>query len=225
MLTQDNLTEWIDNYLDKTLSVEELSIFEEYIVNHPETKKAIAAQKLVREALRKNSRAALKAQLKQVHTEMLEENNTVPFVTRTNTEKNRRYLLAGAAAVIFLMVAVGVYQFTNPIDDQGNLVATHQKVVKIEYVEQNSEAQGFAGTTTTGKDYKTLVLRHTDTYDKPHYEFISPDTITLFSNNLNPMQQKIQLQYDNATNTYKLLIGGQAFEVEQGFKGIRELKK
>jgi hypothetical protein len=225
MLTQDNLTEWIDNYLDKTLSTEELSSFEDYIANHPETKKAIAAQKLVREALRKNSRATLKAQLKQVHTEMLQENNAIPLHTRTNTEKNRRYLLVGAAAVVLLMVAVGVYQFTNPIDDQGNLVATHQKVFKIEYVEQHTEAQGFAGEGTTGKDYKTLVLRHTDTYDKPHYEFIHPDTITLFSNNLNPTQQKIQLQYDTPSNSYKLVIDGQAFEVEQGFKGIRELKK
>jgi hypothetical protein len=225
MLTQDNLTEWIDNYLDKTLSVEELSIFEDYVVNHPETKKAIAAQKLVREALRKNGRATLKAQLKQVHTEMLQENNAVPFYTHSTTENKRRYLLVGAAAAIFLMVAVGVYLFTNPIEKQGNLVATHQKIVKIEYLEQNNEAQGFAGDGTTGKDYKTLVLRHTNTYDKPHYEFISPDTITLFSNNLDPTQQKIQLQYDNATNTYKLLIDGQAFEVEQGFKGIRELKK
>jgi hypothetical protein len=41
---------------------------------------------------------------------------------------------------------------------------------------------------------------------------------------LNPEKDNLQLIFDSQTNSYKLNINGKMHEIEQGFKGVKELK-
>ena len=239
MLNSEHLTETIDAYLNGTMSVEDINIFENALTEQPELKHAMAAQKLIRFGLKQSGKVATKNLFKQFHAEMLEEEqanemaNGQNYLQENSTQENstkvvvfdnrRRYTIISIAASVILCLGVGLAVFFNNHKEAQN-IAENQQVTKIEYIEQNSDAQGFAPLTSTGKDYKTLILMKTDTYDKPHYEFIHRDTITLFSNSLNPQKDNLQLIFDNQTNVYKLSINAKVYEIEQGFKGIKELK-
>lgn len=235
MLNSEHLTETIDAYLNGTMSVEDINIFENALTEQPELKKAVAAQKLVRIGLKQSGKVATKKLFKQFHAEMLKEEQSDeimhdlislqenPAKVVVSFDSRRRYAIMSIAASVIICVGIGFAIFFNNHKEAQN-IADNQQVTKIEYIEQNSDAQGYAPVTSTGKDYKTLILMKTDTYDKPHYEFIHRDTITLFSNSLNPQKDNLQLIFDSQTNIYKLSINAKIYEIEQGFKGVKELK-
>lgn len=234
MLNSEHLTETIDAYLNGTMSVEDINIFENALTEQPELKRAVTAQKLVRIGLKQSGKVATKNLFKQFHAEMLKEEQSDEIThdlisLQENPTKvvvfdsRRRYGIISIAASVIICVGIGFAIFFNNHKEAQN-IADNQQVTKIEYIEQNSDEQGFAPITSTGKDYKTLILMKTDTYDKPHYEFIHRDTITLFSNSLNPQKDNLQLIFDNQTNAYKLSINAKIYEIEQGFKGVKALK-
>jgi hypothetical protein len=234
MLNSDQWTETIDAYLNGSMSAEDIRTFENALTLQPELKTALASQKLIRKGLEKRGKAEMKQLFKQFHQEMLEETNFVAETSSPNTantpaqakvvalQTRNRYTTFAIAASVVLLVGIGLAIFFNQHKEATN-IASNQKITKIEYIE-NTEAQGFAPVTSTGKDYKTLILMKTDTYDKTHYEFIHRDTVTLFSNTLNPEKDNLQLIFDSQTNSYKLNINGKMHEIEQGFKGVKELK-
>lgn len=235
MLNSEHLTETIDAYLNGTMSVEDINIFENALTEQPELKRAVATQKLVRIGLKQSGKVATKNLFKQFHAEMLKEEmaNGQNYLQENSTQENstkvvafdnrRRYTIISIAASVILCFGIGLAVFFNNHKEAQN-IADNQQVTKIEYIEQNSDAQGYAPITSTGKDYKTLILMKTYTYDKTHYEFIHRDTITLFSNSLNPQKDNLQLIFDSQTNIYKLSINAKIYEIEQGFKGVKELK-
>jgi hypothetical protein len=224
MLNPDQLTDYIDDYLNGTMSVGDISVFESALRTQPELKKDVAAQKLIRKGLKQYGKAEMKTLFKQFHTEMLEENELEAEATPVVFETRRRNTMFVIAASVALFLVVGIAIIFSGNNKDANNIAANQEVTKIEYVEQNTEVHGFATPNSTGKDYKTLILMKSDTYEKPHYEFIHRDTITLFSNSLNPKKDNLQLLFDSQTNTYKLNINGKIHEIEQGFKGVKELK-
>jgi len=223
MLNFDELTDSIDDYLSGAMSAEDIKKFESALLVQPELQKAVAAQRLVRKGLQRHGKAEMKQLFKQFHADMLEETQPQEVVTQVVAFEGRRYAMIAIAASVILCLGIGFAIFFDKHKEATN-IAQNQEVTKIEYIEQNSDALGFATPTTTGKDYKTLILMKTDTYDKPHYEFIHRDTITLFSNSLNPQKDVLQLLFDSQTSSYKLNINGKLHEIEQGFKGVKELK-
>ncbi len=230
MLNHDDFIAKIDAYLDHNLSADDLVLFEQTLQANPTLKKEIAAQRLVRKSLQRTGQAEMRQLFKQFQAELqtensplVDENGTKGKVKQLHTEQKRRYALLAVAASIAIFIGIGVVFWFTDKPEQATF-AQNLSTHKIEYIEQNGETMGYAGTGSEGKDYKTLLFSKSETYDKPHYEFVHRDTILLFSNSLSPAKDNLQLVYDSQQNKYFLRINGKPHEVEQGFKGVKELK-
>jgi hypothetical protein len=226
MLNTDEFIAMIDAYLDNSLSETEKSVFEQTLQANPALKKEVAAQKLVRKALKRSGQAEMQQLFRQFQAEMQEEQltqTTSTNVRNLHLEKRRRYAVMAIAASVVLFLGIG-FAFFLQNNKNNNNVAQNVSAHKIEYIEKNSEAMGFAGTNAAGADYKTLLVTKSETYLKTHYEFIHRDTIMLFSNELNPAKDKLQLIFDSQNSQYSLRVNGNTYQIEQGFKGVKELK-
>jgi len=226
MLNSDELTDNIDAYLSGTMSEEDKKSFELACKEQPHIKEQLEIQRVVRNSMKKSAKNATKQLFKQWHQEMQETSEETPTIalpthTVSRTNSFRLYRWAAIAASVTVLLVTGIFVFQ---ENDDNSFADAKSVIKVEYVEQNVESYGFADSETKGSDYKYIMLLPTQTYDKPHYEFIHRDTLVLFSNELKPEKDKFKIVYDGQKNSYELNINGKSHNVEFGFKGVKPLQ-
>lgn len=222
MLNPDELTDSIDAYLSGTMSEEDKKIFEMACKEQPHIKEQLEIQRVVRDSMKKSAKNATKQLFKQWHQEM-QETPTVALPNHTVSRPNsfRLYRWAAIAASVALLLVTGIFVFQK---NDNNSFADAKSVIKVEYMEQNVDTYGFANSEQKGSDYKYILLLPTQTYDKPHYEFIHRDTLVLFSNELKPEKDKFKILYDGQKNSYELNINGKSHNIEFGFRGVKPLQ-
>jgi hypothetical protein len=227
MLNPDELTDNIDAYLNGSLSDDDRKVFENLIQTQSFVKEQLALQKVVRESMEKSAKKATKQLFQNWHQEMQTEpsviqtvhHNTVKFTTQQTNFRMYKWLAIAASITLFLLTGIFVAQ-----KDSKDSFADSKSFIKVEYEEQNVDMYGYANTENKGGDYKYIMLLPTNTYTKPHYEFVHRDTLVLFSNDLKAEKDQFKILYDGQTNKYELFINGTKHQIEYGFRGVKALE-
>lgn len=120
MNNQINRMDFIDRYLEKSLSPEEEKIFEQELQDDPELMRELTSQKVLVDAIKLHGR-------KDLRRKMSEWDNQLDDTFEKHGEPENRFSFRwyyAAAAILILLVSVFVIvQYID--DDQGDIVARH----------------------------------------------------------------------------------------------------
>ena len=227
MESEENKTEWIDQYLDDALKEQERTEFERRLQSDPAFRLEVEAQKAVRRSLQDWGNAELKAKFKQFHARMQQqEDSSTPFDTEDHMQGKTRQLWGrpgvwAIAASFSLLLLAGIVwinrdTFFNPQKQEITAFQTFQ----IPVVAKGSDNMGYAGENTILDSIMVQIIQ--DHQYAFHYRF--KDTLQIFSSAISP-DDKLMLEHHEQTDTYTLVVDEKRYLVERGFNRIQELKE
>ncbi|GAB4476405.1 MAG: hypothetical protein OHK0057_25030 [Thermoflexibacter sp.] len=236
LINDENKTDIIDAYLDGRLSGADVQELENKLKIDSDLRAEVQAQKAVRKYLIQKGRAELKAKLKMFHKEMLATQQETTeakevFLTFPNKEEvaknkpvifstNRKVNFAIAAAVIVLIISI--FSILPPSGQKSETLIAEGKTYQIELRELGQKSEGFAGQEISVADSITLLIKESNKYTF-HYQFT--ETLTIYSQYLDPNVSKILVEHDAEKNTYTLVVDDKRYPLERGFIDINPLKE
>ena len=120
MNDQTNKMEFIDKYLENSLSPDEVKIFEQELQDNPELMRELVSQKLLVDAIKLHGRKDLKRMMSDWDDQLVDTFNN------RNDEGNRfsfRWYYAAAAMLVLLVSVFVIVRYIG--DDQEDIVARH----------------------------------------------------------------------------------------------------
>jgi len=194
MINEENKEEIIEQYLEGALTGEELQEFEAKMATDAAFRREVALQRKIVRNVHTVGREQLRAQLKDIHQEMLagqdtkEETKVVPLLQR----KAVQYAIA--AAIALLIVGWGVFMLLDQPSDEPVLA-----FLPVESIREDGSRGPSRGM------LNVLIYPPEDTLNQ-HYQFT--DTLKLYG----PFDaQEIRIVYNLSNDHYMLEANGKTY--------------